>query len=123
MDHVYNELKSGRNAEELVAEFTKMLNDAEERIRAEEAAAAKANTKRQDFADLARQFLTTLGFHYPELGFDPAEVSDEVCEALADILIVTIDLEAMKHSRRPAKSEKKAVAADPFQAFFKQFGL
>ena len=122
MDHVYNELKSGRNAEELVAEFTKMLNEAEERIRAEEVAAAKANTKRQDFANLAGQFLTTLGTHYPELGIDPAEVSDEVCEALADMLIVTIDLEAMKHSKRIAKRGTKT-AADPFQTFFKQFGL
>lgn len=122
MDHVYNELKSGRNAEELVAEFTKMLNDAEERIRAEEAAAAKADTKRQDFANLAHQFLTTIGTHYPDLGFDPAEVSDEVREALADILIVTIDLEAMKRSKRSAKREQKT-AVDPFQAFFKQFGL
>lgn len=142
MFNVYDLMKSGMSAEEIAAEFTQNLNDAETRIEAErieearrreeakradaEKAAAR-NAKREDFAALAALFFNTIGKHYPNIAGEETQLSDEECLALADLIILAIDLEAMRMSMvsepvdevKPVKESK----VDPFAAFFKQFGL
>lgn len=142
MFNVYDLMKSGMSAEEIAAEFTQNLNDAETRIEAErieearrreeakradaEKAAAR-NAKREDFAALASLFFHTIGKHYPNIAGEATELTEEECLALADLIILAIDLEAMRMSMvseptdevKPVKESK----VDPFAAFFKQFGL
>lgn len=145
MFNIYDLMKSGMSAEEIAAEFTQNLNDAETRIEAErieearrkeeakrvdaEMAAAR-NAKREDFAALARLFFETIGKHYPNIAGEAIELTEEECLALADMVILAIDLEAMRMSLvfKPVspvdKNEPiKKPETDPFAAFFKQFGL
>ena len=157
MFNIYDLMKSGLSAEEIAAEFTQNLNDAETRIEAErieetrrreeakraeaekaaarieearrkeEATRAAHNAKREDFAAIARLFFETIGKHYPNLDVEEIELTDEECLALADMIILAIDLEVMRMSltfnpvdkNEPIKESK----VDPFAAVFKQFGL
>lgn len=142
MFNVYDLMKSGMSAEEIAAEFTQNLNDAETRIEAERieearrreeakrADAATRNAKREDFAALARLFFDTIGKHYPNIAGEATELTEEECLALADMIILVIDLEAMKMSLtfepvNPVDKDEpiKKSKVDPFAAFFKQFGL
>jgi hypothetical protein len=147
MFNVYDLMKSGLSAEEIAAEFTQNLNDAETRIEAErieevrrqeeakreearrkeEAARAVHSAKREDFAAIARLFFETIGKHYPNLDVEEIELSDEEYLALADMIILAIDLEVMRMSLafNPVEKDKpiKESKVDPFAAFFKQFGL
>lgn len=147
MFNIYDLMKSGLSAEEIAAEFTQNLNDAETRIEAErieearrkeeakraeaercaaEKAAAR-NAKRKDFAAIARLFLETIGKYYPNLDAEEIELTDEECLALADMIILAIDLEVMRMSLafNPVEKDEpiKESKVDPFAAFFKQFGL
>lgn len=134
MPDIYEQLKAGMSAEELAAQFTKQLNEAENRIKTEEAEKARqkeehetaAMEKREAFAELAASFLTTIGTYYPELGVDPTDVSYEKCMALGDLIIMTLDLSnfTVVHQERKAEPETvKLKAHDPFGLFFSKFGL
>lgn len=142
MFNIYDLMKSGMSAEDIAAEFTQNLNDAETRIEAErieearrkeeakrvdaEKAAAR-NAKREDFAALARLFFETIGKHYPNIAGEATELTEEECLALADMVILAIDLEAMRMSLvfEPVNKDEpiKKSKVDPFAAFFKQFNL
>ena len=149
MFNVYDMLKSGVSAEEIAAQFTQNLNDAETRIKAEEAEearlaeeAARAEQERidataakeQEFEEAIGDLLRAIARHYPELGADVMDIIGESVAAIASLVMMLLDLEAMK-SRKPkikaevknAKTGKpvvvKEVSVDPFATFFKQFGL
>ena len=149
MFNVYDMLKSGMSAEEIAAQFTQNLNDAESKIKAEEAEEARlaeeaaraeqeridaAAAKEQEFEEAIGDLLRAIARHYPELGADVMDITSESVAAMTNLVLMLLDLEAMK-SRKPrikvevkdAKSGKpatlKEMPVDPFAAFFKQFGL
>ena len=142
--NIYDELRAGASAEELVAAFTAQMNEAEARIKAEDEAEAKRiaeaqaaekrakealeKAKREDIADAVAGVVDALSAHYPDL-LEGVEMSDDELYAIADLLIMLLDIEAMKTSFAPkvkvkTKTEpKKAAAEDVFASFFKSFGL
>lgn len=138
--NIYDELRGGRTAEELVANFTAQLNEAEARIKAEEAEKARAeeeNTaqKHQDFVTCVAYFADALRTHYPSLLEDEEPWSEEDYDAVADLIIMMLlDLEITKShtfSRKPRVTVKTKVEPakktrstdDIFADFFKSLGL
>ena len=137
MFDLYNLLASGHTPDEVAAQFTQALNDAEKRLqkeeeerKAREAEAAKRKeleaTKRADFMEAVEGLLTTIGKHYPDLTVEP---TDEVCGPIADLIIMSIDLENLRPNRhinlevKPVKVKMADTDKDVFAKFFKQFGL
>ena len=131
--NIYDELRSGASAEDLVARFTAQLNEAEARIKQEEAEeeaakTAKAEAKRNDMIDAMEALVNAIERHYPDL-LEGETVDIESVEAMADLVIMMLDM----HSIVPVKSTKvpKAVkvktkpraSEDVFADFFKAFGL
>ena len=135
MTDIYELLKSGKSADEIAAEFAAQLNDAQARVKEEQAEEArqaemaKAQAKRADFADVVHDFFCAIGYHYPELGIHEEEITDELCNAMADLAIMAIDMEVAQKVKVKTKAKKmlpvdiKVKTADPFAAFFEQFGL
>jgi len=132
MTDIYAQLKAGISAEELATQFAEQLNEAENRIKTEEAEKARqeaeretaAMEKREAFAELAASCLTTIGTYYPELGIDPLDVSYEKCMALGDLLIMTLDLSNITVIHQKSEAEPKELKThDPFGLFFSKFGL
>lgn len=147
MTDIYTLLRSGATPEEIAAEFAKNLNEAETRYKEELAAeeakrreleeqAALAAAKQGDFADVIHAFLSAIGRHYPELGIKEEDITDEVCAAMADLIILSLDSELKRAGKwlpkhiLPVKLELKtkkpateAKSSDPFETFFAQFGL
>jgi len=137
--NIYDELRGGRTAEELVANFTAQLNEAEARIKAEEAEKARAeeeNTaqKHQDFVTCVAYFADALHTHYPDLLEDEESWGEENYDAVADLIIMLLDLETTKSrafGRKPKVSVKAKVEPaqktrstdDIFADFFKSLGL
>ena len=137
--NIYDELRGGRTAEELVANFTAQLNEAEARIKAEEAEKARAeeeNTaqKHQDFATCVAHFADALHAHYPDLLKDEESWSEEDYDTVANMIIMLLDLEATKSrvfGNKPRVTVKTQVEPakkvhstdDVFADFFKSLGL
>ena len=137
MFDLYNLLASGHTPDEVAAQFTQALNDAEKRLQKEEEArkAREAEAllkkeqeaaKRADFMDAVAGLLNTIGRHYPDLAVEP---TDEVCGPIADLIIMSIDLEGLRGSRhinldvKPVRVKMADTDKDVFAKFFKQFGL
>ena len=136
-DKLYNLLAAGHSAEDIVALFTSSMNEAEARLKKEEeerkareAEAAKRKeleaTKRADFMEVVESLLTTIGKHYPDYAI---EVTDEIVGPIADLIIMSIDLDGVRGKHRinldikPLKTKKADTDKDVFQRFFEQFGL
>ena len=136
-EKLYNLLASGHSAEDIVALFTSSLNEAEARIQAEaeerrarEAAAALEAQKREDFKELARHFFEVMARHYPDLGFTEDDITDEMCYAIGDIMMMSAQMDnrwpgiKVQVKRTPADIvEAESKKDDVFAKFFKQFGL
>ncbi len=135
MFNIYDMMKSGMSADEIASVFTQNLNDAEAKIKAEEAEAARLAAeaalaeqerinaqaaKRQEFEQAVCDLLCAIACYYPELGIGEEDVTSETVAAVTDLILMLLDIEAMKGSKRK-KKEKAPV--DPFDVFFKQFGL
>ena len=137
MFDLYNLLASGHTPDEVAAEFTQALNDAEarlkkeeEELKAREAEAAKRKemeaTKRADFMEAVESLLTAIDKHYPDLAIEP---TDEICGPIADLIIMSIDLEGLRGKRhitldvKPVRVKMADTEKDVFKRFFEQFGL
>ena len=137
MFDLYNLLASGHTPDEVAAQFTQALNDAEARLKKEEEelkareAEAKARkvqeaTKRADFMDATANLLATIGKHYPDFAI---EITDDVTGPIADLIIMSIDLESLRPNRhinlevKPVKVKMADTDKDVFTKFFNQFGL
>ena len=144
MFNIYDMMKSGMSADEIATMFTQNLNDAEAKIKAEEAEAArlaeeaaraeqervdKVAEKRAAFAVVAEDLMRVMAAYYPELMED---IPEGTADAIADLVIMTLDLETLRTNRpkvrvqiKNAKDGKAATIkeVDPFAAFFEQFGL
>lgn len=129
MFDLYNLLASGHTPDEVAAQFTQALNDAETRLKKEEEErqareAAKAeerkneSQKREDFKDLARHFFEVMARHYPDSGFTEGDITDEMCYAIGDLMMMSAQLD-----QKIKVQVKRVPAEDVFAKFFKQFGL
>jgi len=138
MNDIYESLKAGRSAEDLVAEFTKQLNDAEAQVRAEEEAAkqaelrraeeakAAATARREDLIDVIDCFVSWTKEYYPDL-IDDTDLDREAQGQLADIILMMLELKGLEvkfaPEHKPAKPAKRETPDEIFADFFKSFGL
>ena len=137
MFDLYNLLASGHTPDEVAAQFTQALNDAEARLKKEdeERKAREAEVaarqqleanKRADFMEVVEYLLAAIGTHYPDLAI---EATDEVCGSIADLIIMSLDLEGLCGKRhisldvKPVKVKMAGTDKDAFAKFFEQFGL
>lgn len=135
--NLYELLKSGRSAEDLVADFTKQLNDAEAQIRAEEEARlaeerAQAECKREHAVEVLQNVYDFIHCYYPSLLEGTEEPTAEAMQGLADLLLAILDVEEAR-AQKPTKRKTKLpveftfgapykVNADVFADFFKSIG-
>lgn len=134
MVDIYELLKSGRTSDDIVAEFTRNLNEAEIRLEMERQAEAKAAEERAaakaaDFRECVKKFMLAVGTHYPEVGVNTEDVSDAVCDAIADLVIMALDNEANRAkvkvtARKKLPVDMKIMSTDDiFADFFKTLGI
>ena len=156
MDNIYSRLLAGESSDDIAKEFTDALNAAIDRIEEEEAerkrieeenakakAAREARTaeKRSAMIDLVNRFLYFVGEYYPSFGFTVEDVDamdDAAIYALADLFIMTLDMEQALPTRRTFKvnganlfkpttakavEEEENAKRDIFKEAFKMFGL
>ena len=139
MNDIYESLKAGRSAEDLVAEFTKQLNDAEaqvktereaakqaEFLRAEEArriAEAAAHARREDLIDVIDCFVSWTKEYYPDF-IDDTDLDREAQGQLADVILMMFELKGLETRFAPEhKVAKKETPEEIFADFFKACGL
>lgn len=131
--NIYEALRSGRTSEDLVKDFTDAMNEAEERVRREDAEAAAAeataaNEKRTAFANAIKGTFDAISTYYPQFNReDGEELTEEDYLGLADLVISLLDLEAVKYTVKPRVVKKKKPVArssdDVFEDFFKSLGF
>ena len=112
VDSIYSRLLAGESEEAIAQAFLDALNEAKDRYKAaEEAKAAEARekaerekSKREDMKGLIVDFLYFIAHYCPAFGIEAADVDmldDDTLNALADFLILAIELESLK---KPATS-------------------
>ena len=125
-DDIYSRLLAGENSDDIAAEMTKALNEALDRIEEEEKARKEAElkaaqdkaakearnkAKMDDAADIVADVLLFCATYYPSFGLTLDDnVTDEEINALASMIVMLLDLEAM----RPRK--KKGLGDSLFSA-------
>lgn len=126
-DDIYSRLLAGESSDDIAAEMTKALNDAIDRIEEEEKARKEAELKAaQDkaakearnqakmdaAADLVSDILTFCATYYPSFGLTLDDnVSDEEIKALASMIIMLLDLEAMRPRKNKGLGDSLFAAA------------
>ena len=130
---LYEQLKAGTSAEDIVAAFTAELNAAEEQLRAEREAKAKAEAEKvreaakiDEAVDLLRKAAAFISHYYPSFGFD-GDLTEDEYYVLAKLMLLTLDAEPAK-KQLTVKTHINTEAAKPtlddtFADFFKTFGL
>jgi hypothetical protein len=139
----------GESADDIAKEFTDALNAAveqyeeaerkrieEETAKAKAARESRAAAKKSAMIELVNAFLYFVGEYYPSFGFTVEDVDamdDEAIYALADLFIMTLDMEQTMPSKRSFKTfkpttakeavEEEVVKRDIFKEAFKKFGL
>ena len=114
-DDIYSRLLAGESSDDIAAEMTKALNEAIDRIEEEEKARKEAELKAaQDKAakeahnkakmdaamDIIADILTFCATYYPSFGLTLDDnVSEEEIATLAGLIIMLLDVEAMKPRR------------------------
>ena len=139
MNDIYESLKAGRSAEDLVAEFTKQLNDAEAQVKAEREAAKQAEflraeearriaeaartARREDLIDVIDCFVSWTKEYYPDF-IDDTDLDREAQGQLADVILMMFELKGLETRFVPEhKVAKKETPEEIFADFFKAFGL
>ena len=154
---LYEQLKAGTSAEDIAAAFAEELNKAEEQLRAEHEAEEKARAEEKakaekvaaqrakdaikidEAATLLRKLVAFISCYYPSLGLeDDEDLTEDDYRALAELVLLMLDLEALKPAKRQFKMKAsnepvakieadepiaKPALDDPFADFFKAFGL
>ena len=145
-DNIYSRLLAGESAEDIAKEFTDALNTAveqyeeaerkrieEETAKAKAAREARTAEKRSAMIDLVNRFLYFVGEYYPSFGFTVEDVDamdDAAIYALADLFIMTLDMEqampakkTFKHAIAQKAETEEPAKRDIFKEAFKMFGL
>ena len=113
VDSIYSRLLDGESEEAIAQAFLDALNEAKDRYAAEKAAeeakaaearekAEREKSKREDMKGLIVDFLYFIAHYYPAFGVEAADVDmldDDTLNALADFLLLVVDLEAMKPTK------------------------
>lgn len=143
---IYSRLLAGESADTLAAEFAAALNEAQKQVDEEMARLAEekkkahiaAAAKHDELLTLMKDAMYFLARYYPSFGIteqDVNEMSDESLHTMAEMLLMLLDLEALKPAKKPARGlrrhagvvEEQATepvsADDIFNAAFKMFGL
>jgi hypothetical protein len=131
MNDIYNSLKTGRTPEELVAEFTKDLNEAEAKIRAEEEIELTNSTRRDEFIELLKNAADFCRSYYPSLLEDEEVTDDESWGVIADFVLSLLDLEVAKSAKSKITTLKRELPVkvtmktpqNVFDEFFKSMGF
>ena len=131
MQDIYEQLKSGRCSEDLVAEFVNQINEAEDRIRKEEAAemakAKHAEIRKSDLIELLKRAETFALNYYPNLYTEQDAIhNDADWSNLADLVLSLLDLELIKPAKVKVHVEKAPELKtndEVFKSFFKMMGL
>lgn len=122
---IYSRLLAGESSDDIAAEMTKALNDAMNRIEEEEKARKEAELKaaqekeaNKAKMDAAKNIIAdTLLFcatYYPSFGLTLDDnVTDEEIEALASMIVMLLDLEAMRPAKRSFKVKTYKKPAEP----------
>jgi hypothetical protein len=124
-EDIYSRLLAGESSDDIAAEMTKALNDALDRIAAEEKARreeeerkmreaaereAKNAAKRGHLTDIITDTLYFCAEFYPSLGITTEEVdnmSDETIDALANMFLMLLDVELAKKTRNSLRTTMK----------------
>ena len=132
MNDFYTRLQNGETAEDIVAQMTAELNQAEARIREEQAKQARIDQRaeaRTELNAIICDFAQWIAKFYPTFGEMPEELEDEeTLSTLADTIMAIMDLENLKIKVsapivKTKWSAKPTEEKDPFADFFKKFGL
>lgn len=126
-DSIYSRLLAGESGDDIAAEMTKALNEAldrieeEEKVRKEaEAKAARekeakeAHNRAKMYAatDIVTDILTFCATYYPSFGLTLDDnVSDEEIKALASMIIMLLDLEALRPRKKKGLGDSLFAAA------------
>lgn len=159
-EDIYSRLLDGESADDVAKEFTNMLNAAQAKF-AEEAARkaeeeakialekaereSKQAAKREAMKQIVADTIVFIAQYYPAFGVTMDmvyELDDETLGSLADLLMMTLELEALRPSKRsfklngkdlfssmdkevkPApKTAKPKTDEDVFNDFFAMLGL
>lgn len=133
MENIYKRLANGESSESIAAEFTAALNEAmarhakeEEERAAREAEARARNAARaakcDGMADLIDAMFRYLAKHYPALGIEDGDWDREDLCAVAELVVLALDMEVIKITKAKPAVETKSTD-DVFTDFFRQFGL
>ena len=114
-DDIYSRLLAGESSDDIATEMTNALNAALDRIEEEEKAAKEAELKAAQekaakeahnrakmdaAADIVADALVFCATYYPSFGITlDDKVSDEEIKTLASMIVMLLDLEAMKPRR------------------------
>ena len=106
MNDIYELLKSGRSAEDIVAEFTKNLNAAEEQInkeaeeaRAREEAAKAKTAQREELKAAITSLISWFTKYYPEYAeSEDLDITDEDLDGIIELISSLLELEKLKAS-------------------------
>ena len=123
---LYEQLKSGTSAEDIAAAFAEELNKAEEQLRVEREAEEKARAEEKakaarvaaklaeeaakidEAATLLRESVAFISHYYPSFGLEDEELTEDEYRALAELLLLMLDLEAVKPTKRQFKLKAKS---------------
>ena len=145
-EDIYSRLLAGENVDDIAKEITDMLNAAQAKFaeeaarKAEEEAKAAAEKEAKEAhnrakmdaaADLISDALTFCATYYPSLGLTLDDnVSDEEIKVLASMIIMLLDLEAMKPAKKSFKikncklpANKPLSTDEVFAEAFKMLGI
>lgn len=124
-DTLYSRLLAGESADDIAKEFTDMLNAAQTKFaeeaarKAEEEAKAalekaeresKKAAKREALMQILADTIVFIAKFYPSFGITMDmvdELDDETLGSLADLLMISLDLEALRPSKRSFKLNGK----------------
>ena len=128
MNDIYTRLQNGETAEEIVASFTAELNEAEDRIKRDEAERLQKleqDTRRivakNELKEILSDFVDWMAEY---MDMDDLEITNAELDALTDAIMLAMQLETIKF-KWSIKPEPKVTTAnnDPFEDFFKKFGF
>lgn len=120
-EDIYSRLLAGENVDDIAKEITDMLNAAQAKFAEEaarkaeeeakialekEAKEARNQAKMDAAVDIVADALDFCATYYPSFGLTLDDnVSDEEIKALASMIIMLLDLEAMRPAKRSFKSK------------------
>ena len=144
-EDIYSRLLAGEDADAIAAEMAKAMNDAIAKVEEEKARKAEEEAKvlaekeakaakREAVKQILADTMVFLANYYPSLGITMDmvdELEDETLNTLADMLLVTLDLEAIRPAKRSIKvnvkkpdikaAGKKGAFDEVFEDLFKKF--